>query len=191
MGTNPSYFKGDDLPVEQVSWYDAVEYCNRLSRREGLTPVYTGSGSSIRCNFSANGWRLPTEAEWEYAAKGGNKGRGYEYSGSYRIDDVAWYDSNSGGKTHIVGLKKPNDLGIYDMIGNVYEWCWDWFILTYYSRSPSSNPTGPESLVAKLRLSRGGAWDFNADICNTTYRGRHKPSYRNNAVGFRTVRTAE
>jgi formylglycine-generating enzyme required for sulfatase activity len=106
MGSNPSYFKGPDLPVEQVTWYEAIEYCNRRSLKEGLTPVYRRSGDNISCNFQANGYRLPTEGEWEYAAKGGNKAvLTYEYSGSNSVESVGWYDGNSGGSTHAVGTK--------------------------------------------------------------------------------------
>ena len=114
-------------PVINVTWYDAVEYCNWLSEKEGLTPVYRGSGDNISCNFDANGYRLPTEAEWEYAAKGGINKDSYTYSGSNTADDVGWYLDNSGRETHPVGGKSPNSLGLYDMSGNVYEWCWEWY----------------------------------------------------------------
>jgi len=127
MGKNPSYFKGENNPVENVTWYDAVKYCNKRSEKEGRTPSYNINGNNVTCDFSANGYRLPTEAEWEYAARGGNKSQNYKYSGSNKIGDVAWYDSNSGLRTHPVGQKAPNELGIYDMTGNVWEWCWDWY----------------------------------------------------------------
>lgn len=135
MGSNPSNFKGDNLPVESVSWNDCQTFINRLNS-------YTGR------NF-----RLPTEAEWEFAARGGNYSRHYKYSGSNYIGDVAWYDNNSGNRTHPVGTKQPNELGLYDMSGNVYEWCSDWD--GSYSSYSQSDPTGPNS--GSCRVERGGS----------------------------------
>ncbi len=169
MGSNPSNWKGDNLPVERVSWYDAVEFCNKKSEMEGLQKCYSGSGKNITCDFTKNGYRLPTEAEWEYAARGGNKSKGYKYSGSNNIGDVAWYTSNSGSKTHPVGTKRSNELGIYDMSGNVWEWCWDWYDENYYSISPGSNPRGPNS--GKFAVLRGGSWCFYAYYCRVAVRG--------------------
>ena len=161
MGTNPSKFKCDDCPVENVSWDDAVEYTRRI------------------------GGRLPTEAEWEYAARGGNKSRGYKYSGSDNLDEVGWYENNSGRRTHPVGQKQPNELGLYDMSGNVWEWCEDWYDQGYYAKSPRDNPTGPS--YGSLRVLRGGSWYDNVDDCRLTNRSRNSPDDRDHLIGFRCV----
>ena len=186
MGTNPSHFKGDNLPVENVSWYDAVEFCNALSRKEGLKPAYLGSRENIRCDFSVNGYRLPTEAEWEYAARGGNKSRGFTKAGSNSVWNVGWLGANSGGRTHDVGRMSPNELGIYDMSGNVWEWCWDWW--EDYTSDSVTDPRGPS--VGAYRISRGGSW-FGTNDLRVAYRGEDHPSLRYNTDGFRVVRTAE
>ena len=187
MGYNPSYSEGDNRPVEKVSWYDAVEFCNKLSEKEGLTPAYTINGNNVSCNWTANGYRLPTEAEWEYAARGGNKSRNYKYSGSDNIDDVAWYDANSDGRSHDVGTIAPNELGIYDMSGNVWEWCWDWY--GSYSSSPSSNPRGPNS--GSSRVDRGGSWSYYDGSCRVAYRNYRSPGDSLIVLGLRLVRTSE
>ncbi|HPY97393.1 MAG TPA: formylglycine-generating enzyme family protein [Candidatus Cloacimonadota bacterium] len=186
MGTNPAKFKGENRPIEKVSWYDAVKYCNKLSEKEKLTPVYTINGNNVTCNWSANGYRLPTEAEWEYAAKGGNKSKGYAYSGSNNIADVAWYDKNSGKQTHEVGKKRANELGLYDMTGNVWEWCWDWHDNSYYSKSPKDDPKGASS--ATNRILRGSAWDFYEELCRVAIRFSYAPDYSSSLLGFRVVR---
>jgi len=173
-------------PVIYVSWYDAVEYCNWLSEEEGLTPCYSGSGETISCDINANGYRLPTEAEWEFAARGGNNSRGYKYSGSDNPDDVGWYDDNSGYKTHPVGQKNPNELGLYDMSGNVWEWCWDWYDRGYYSSSSSSNPQGPSS--GSNRVRRGGSWYNSADNLRSACRIYFPPVNPFYVIGFRPVR---
>jgi formylglycine-generating enzyme required for sulfatase activity len=185
MGSDPSNFKGADLPVEQVNWYDAVAYCNQRSIKEGLTPAYQGSGNSIRCDFRVNGYRLPTEAEWEYAAKEGNKATlTYEYSGSNNVDAVGWYKGNSRGSTHAVGTKQPNRLGLYDMSGNVWEWCWDWY--GNYSRGSQRDPSGPAS--GSDRVLRGGSWSNYAQGLRSAYRDDGGPSARISYYGFRLVR---
>ena len=219
---NPSYFPDNPAagevqerrPVEQVSWYHAIVYCNLLSIRNGLTPCYTIKSStdpaawgtspkstgakdyadwkSVTCNFDADGYRLPTGAEWEYAARGGQTGISdgtwsYKYSGSDTPENVAWYDSNSDSKTHEVGKKQANALGLYDMSGNVWEWCWDW-----YGRYPSGteDPAGPNTGIA--RVARGGGWhNLAASNCAVSYRHDSNPcSFWYYGGGFRLVRSA-
>jgi formylglycine-generating enzyme required for sulfatase activity len=191
MGSNPSNFKGDTLPVENVSWYEAVEFCNTLSIKEGLTPAFRGSGSTIICNFNANGYRLPTEAEWEYAAKGGQpESMVSEYSGGYQVDDVGGYDANSGGTSHPVGIKTPNGFGIHDMSGNVWEWCWDWYGDSYTSENQTDpkGPWGPASPDA-LRVDRGGSWNHGAQFLRSSNRDGYLPAYRYWLLGFRVCRS--
>ena len=203
MGNNPSYFKGDNRPVECVSWYDAIVFCNKLSKMDKKTPVYSVNGKTdpdtwgytpcqgdsisgtITMNTGASGYRLPTEAEWEYAAWGGNKRKGYKYSGSDNLGTVAWYDDNSGYETHNMATKAPNELGLYDMSGNVWEWCWDWYDSSYYSKSPASNPSGDSS--GSDRVYRGGCY-FNDDIfCRVAFRYYGSPGCRIGDIGFRVV----
>jgi formylglycine-generating enzyme required for sulfatase activity len=185
MGSNPSWFKGDNLPMEQVSWYDAIEYCNKRSIKEGLTPVYSGSGNNIRCDFKASGYRLPTEAEWEWAAKGGDKDfMIYEYSGSNSVDGVAWYSGNSGSRTHAVKTKGANGLGLYDMSGNVWEWCWDWY--GSYSSGSQTDPAGVAG--GSNRVLRGGSWYDYAQSVRSAYRSYYTPSYGYGILGLRLVR---
>ncbi|MBQ6584525.1 MAG: formylglycine-generating enzyme family protein [Alistipes sp.] len=163
MGSNPSYFTGDNLPVKQVSWDDIQEFITKLNTMTGKT------------------FRLPTEAEWEYAARGGNQSKGYKYSGSNTLDNVAWYTNNSGGKTHPVGQKQPNELGLYDMSGNVWEWCQDWY--GSYSSSSQTNPTGPNSGYG--RVLRGGSWFSNAALCRVSSRSYSNPHSHYGNHGFR------
>ncbi len=186
MGKNPSYFKENNQPVEKISWYDAVRFCNKLSEYEGLEPCYRIYGRNVTCNFNKNGYRLPTEAEWEYAARGGKYRREYTCAGSNHFYAVAWYWGNSGKKTHPVGQKQPNELGLYDMSGNVWEWCWDWYGKNYYSRSPRNNPCGPNS--GSGRVVRGGCWNDNAWNVRIANRSRSNPSNRYSNLGFRLLR---
>ena len=165
MGSNPSIFKGDDLPVEQVSWNDCQEFISKLN------------------NLTGKKFRLPTEAEWEYAARGGKKSRGYQYSGSSNISDVAWYTDNSGSKTHPVGMKQSNELGLYDMTGNVWEWCQDWY--GSYVSSSQTNPIGAVS--GSYRVDRGGSWNYFARGCRLSFRYCSTPGSRRHDLGLRLV----
>jgi formylglycine-generating enzyme required for sulfatase activity len=194
MGSNPSYFKGDSLPVERISWYDAIAFCNALSLREGLDPVYIINGISTVCDFDAHGYRLPTEAEWEYACRCGtttdfysgdqmtkNKGRYVDP----KLDEIGWYDGNAGGTTHKVGLKRPNGFGLFDITGNVFEWCWDW--RGEYPGSSQTNPTGPTS--GDTRICRGGSWFYVPYQSRTAFRNTYSPDSSYSGVGIRVVRT--
>ena len=165
MGSNPSNFKGNNQPVENVSWYDCQTFIKRLNS-------YTGR------NF-----RLPTEAEWEFAARGGNYSHHYKCSGSNYIHDAAWYIDNSNKRPHPVGTKHPNELGLYDMSGNVCEWCSDWY--GSYSSYSQTNPTGPNS--GSSRVHRGGSWRYNARYCRTPERSSNSPDYCVNYIGLRLV----
>ena len=174
---------GDD-PVVYVSWYDAIRYCNWLSAQDGLTPVYTINGNDVEANWNAHGYRLPTEAEWEYAARGGKEQRPFAYSGSDDLDEVGWYEANSENRTQAVGFKQPNSLGLYDMSGNVWEWCWD--LYGDYAPEAQTNPTGPSA--GGRRVLRGGCWYYNSRFCRVSSRISTTPSFEFNDFGFRVAR---
>ncbi|MCB5262461.1 MAG: SUMF1/EgtB/PvdO family nonheme iron enzyme [Candidatus Cloacimonadaceae bacterium] len=210
MGSNPahSYGVGDNYPVYLVSWYSALKYCNLRSMEEGLTPVYTIRGSTdpsawgrvpssdnstwnaVICDWTATGYRLPTEAEWEYAARGATNDPDYVYSGTNNLGTVGWYDNNNHSDSPYgikpVGTKAPNALGLYDMSGNVFEWCWDWLDYRYYNSSPISNPTGPDS--GTHRVDRGGNWLGLSVYCRVSSRQSGLPKRSYGSVGFRICR---
>ena len=178
MGSNPSGFKGEDRPVETVSWFDCVAFCNKLSKKEGREAVYTINGENVSCNWNAKGYRLLSEAEWEYCARANQK---FLYSGSNNPDEVAWSDDNSGKETHPVGQKKANGFGLYDMSGNVWEWCWDWY--GDYSTENQSNPTGAPT--GSLRVFRGGGWYGDPRRLRVSDRDGNVPASRFKSLGFR------
>ena len=235
MGNNPSYFKGDDRPVELITWFEALEYCNALSRREGLTPVYRSilgeqletqlpSGlvinegrilGDVTADWTANGYRLPTEAEWEYAARAGSKTAIYTgnitikgINNAPELDRIAWYGGNSGygypystgydssewtetqytvsrSGTRTVGEKMPNGYGLYDILGNVWEWCWDWY--GDYPTVRQTDPVGPSG--GSYRVFRGGSWIIGARYLRSAYRSYSTPSSRDDSLGLRPVRS--
>jgi formylglycine-generating enzyme required for sulfatase activity len=165
MGSNPSNYKGLKFPVENVSWDDCQTFITKLNQLTGQH------------------FRLPTEAEWEYAARGGNQSNGYAYSGSNSFREVGWCADNSRGRTHVVATKAPNELGLYDMSGNVWEWCQDWVDGSYYASSPINNPTGPSS--GTTHIVRGGAWNDQQMDCRVEHRIGRKPTSISELTGFR------
>jgi len=190
-GENPSYHEGKNLPVELVSWIDVAYFANALSKRDGLKPVYTFTIDYGVVDPAANGWRMPTEAEWEYAARGGKLSKNYTYSGSDKIDEVAWYAENSGRETRQVGQKKPNELGLYDMSGNVGEWCNDLFD-DYSAGIPSS----PSELIKKgntyvFFVYRGGHVEDNPEDATVTFRHNDTIFFKGADVGIRLVRNVK
>ena len=186
---NPSHFKGADLPVEQVTWPQAARFCNARSRFEGLKPCY--NEDTAECDFEVDGYRLPTEAEWEYACRAGSA-TDYSFgSDGRKLGDVAWFVDNAAKKTHPVGQKKANPWGLFDMHGNVAEWCNDVFDKEFYQTSADKNPRGPAD--GKENVLRGGSWKSSADAARSAYRLGEIPGFSDaclarDAIGFRCVR---
>ncbi|MBQ7160008.1 MAG: SUMF1/EgtB/PvdO family nonheme iron enzyme [Treponema sp.] len=195
MKHSPAKIKGENKPVECVTWFDAIIFCNRFSLLEGKDPCYKAGSiveldkisldnvawSKFNCNFNANGYRLPTEAEWEYAARGGIRQNDFRYAGGKDINEVAWYGENSEISTHDVGMKKPNSLGLFDMSGNVEEWCWD--IFETYRIAEQKNPKGAET--GNMRVKRGGSWLDDAAQCGVFFRGSSPALAKGSNLGFR------
>lgn len=189
MGDNPSRWKGGNNPVEQVRWSDAVRFCNKLSESEGLQPCY--DLKTWKCDFTAGGYRLPTEAEWEYACRGGTSTTFFFGDNPATLGQYAWFDKNSGAHPHPVAQKRPNPWGLYDICGNLGEWCNDFYKVDYYRNSPATDPTGPG--VGETKVVRGGAWRFSAERCRSGYRYNENPGYADvcfgyDIYGFRCVR---
>jgi formylglycine-generating enzyme required for sulfatase activity len=180
MGVNPSHFKGENLPVENVSWYDAVKYCNKLNLKEGLSPAYEVWGGKIKWNKFSSSYRLPTEAEWEYACRAGTT-TAYN-TGANISDNTGWYVDNSGGKTHPVGQKPANAWGLFDMHGNVWEWCSDWY---EEIRKGAWNPGGADT--GTERATRGGSWADGGEYLRSACRFGISPKEQCNYNGFRLV----
>lgn len=190
MGSNPSYSSGRlDLPVENVTWYEAVEFCNALSALEGLTPCYAGAeDTGITCDFAVNGYRLPTEAEWEYACRSGTATAYVSGDTEEDLGRVAWYAGNSDDRTHPVGSREANGFDLCDMHGNVAEWCWDWYDPSWYASTPAENPLGPST--GEARVQRGGSYYQFPFELRSAYRGNSQaPSRKGRDTGIRVVRS--
>ena len=183
VGSDYSRWKDKTGPVEQVTWAAAAKYCNARSKAEGLTPCY--DTTTWKCDFSANGYRLPTEAEWEYAARAGAT-TSYSFGNSASaLRNFAWMKDNSGGRPREVGRKLPSPWGLYDMHGNVAEWCNDLYAVDYYRKSPAQNPRGPAT--GSKRVVRGGSWNSKASECRSSYRSSDNPAYSDVCIGYYDV----
>ena len=200
MGWNDCYYeRGDDYPVEGVTWFDCVSFCNKLSQADGYAQCYTMTNvgysgdhitsAEVSCSFDANGYRLPTEAEWEYACRAGTTTRFYTGDSDSDLGRAGWYYGNSGSQKREVGEKERNAWGLYDTHGNVWEWCWDWYSSGYYGTrpDPDSDPTGASS--GSGRVMRGGGWRILALLCRSAYRYWNVPRSRPDSVGLRVARS--
>jgi len=205
VGENPSHFTEvhegedpDDRPVEQMSWFDAIDFCNALSERLKLTPCYIRDGESVKWIQSADGFRLPTEAEWEYACRAGTETHWWSGDEEEKLSEIAWYDQNSEGKSHSVGLKPHNPWGLFDMHGNVWEWNFDIYDQNAYKKRRTFHKKQGGSAICfspinqentnKNRVLRGGAWNLGVSYLRSAYRGGRRPEIRSRVLGFRCVR---
>jgi formylglycine-generating enzyme required for sulfatase activity len=189
MKTNPSHFSGKKrLPVENVSWFDAVAFCNALSRKQGVPPFYEIRDQTVEVpNWNGLGYRLPTEAEWEYACRAGTTTR-YSFGDDEKaLDQYAWFSAESSSQTHPVGEKERNAFSLHDMHGNVWEWCWDWYDPDYYQKAPACDPRGAEETMA--RVYRGGCWDYVPQLARSADRAWIAPVFRSIKLGFRVARS--
>lgn len=188
LPTHPWWDWQDDLPMQHITWYDAVAYCNWLSAKEGLQKCYSeNADGGIDFDASKNGYRLPTEAEWEFAARGGNKSKGSFYSGSTNPNDVCWFDDSSRLKgPQKVGTKNANELGIFDMSGNVWEWCSDYYAKDFYAKSQKDNPVN--LTASPYRVLRGGSWHYQVDHATVTSRDGPEPHFSNFNYGMRLAK---
>lgn len=192
MGTNPSLWKGPRHPVDQIRWRDAVAFCNARSLAEGLQPAY--DTNTWACNFNADGYRLPTEAEYEYALRAGSSTDYWFGNSPEDLKRHVWFTGNSPRGTHPVGEKPPNPWGLCDMVGNVWEWCHDWYQEDYYQHSPERDPRGPDA--GQNRVVRGGCWNSKPNFCRSAYRNYEMPAYTDicfakdlhGQIGFRCVK---
>lgn len=176
-----------NYPVIHVSWSDAAQYCNWLSEQSGLQKVYDFHNDSLRIDLTANGYRLPTEAEWEYAAAGGKTAKPESYAGAGQPGAIAWYSGNVSRHSHTAGQKQPNALGIYDLCGNVWEWCNDWYDKSYYAKTLNArDPAGPGS--GETRCLRGGSWNNSGKHLRIANRSSRYPDFRDGSIGFRVAR---